>query len=189
MFEPEACVADWERTGRVPVPAEFLAPPDLTERLVAGPPLVDEITDSELLAPSENGDRGADGEGTADGDRAPHAGEGGADAPEWAGLAPGVVLASVLTAVDVSGLSEFALVEAVAGWERLAGWVAAEQAAVVAELAGRPLFAQLSGFRDGIDPVSAVGMEVSARACQVVCVRGWHRFMWECGLRSGWRGR
>jgi hypothetical protein len=63
---------------------------------------VDEITDSELLAPSKHGDRGADGEGTADGDRAPHAREGGAHAPEWAGLAPGVVLASVLTAVDVS---------------------------------------------------------------------------------------
>ncbi|HEY8114777.1 MAG TPA: hypothetical protein VII16_18285, partial [Actinomycetes bacterium] len=78
MFEPEACVADWERTGRVPVPAEFLAPPDLTERVAAGPPPVDEITDSELLARPEHGGRGADGEGSADGDRAPHAGEGGA---------------------------------------------------------------------------------------------------------------
>jgi Domain of unknown function (DUF222) len=69
----------------------------------------------------------------------------------------------VLTAVDLSCLDEFDLVEAVAGWERLAGWVAAEQARVVAELAGRPLFGRLSSFRDGIDPVSAVGMEISAR--------------------------
>jgi Domain of unknown function (DUF222) len=163
MFESEACVADWERTGRVPVPAELLAPPDLTERVAAGPPPVDEITDSELLAPSKHGDRGADGEGTADGDRAPHAREGGAHASEWAGLAPGVVLASVLTAIDLSGLSEYDLVEAVAGWERLAGWVAAEQARALAELVARPLFAGLSSFRDGIDPVSAVGMEISAR--------------------------
>ncbi|HEV8166318.1 MAG TPA: DUF222 domain-containing protein, partial [Actinomycetota bacterium] len=86
-----------------------------------------------------------------------------ADAPGWPGLAPGVALAGVLASVDVFGLSEFDLVEAVAGWERLAGWVAAEQVRVVAELAGRPLFAQLSSFRDGIDPVSAVGMELSAR--------------------------
>src|SRR4029453_7295733 len=199
MFESEACVADWERTGRVPVPARLLAPPDLTVWGAAGPPLVDEFIDAEILAggggsvedggaaiddgspandavlgngcrseagPGEDAsatDGGPVGEGlsaasgSAEGDVAL------ADAPEWAGLAPGVVLASVLTEVDVSGLSEFALVEAVAGWERLAGWVAAEQAAVVAELAGRPLFAQLSGFRDGIDPVSAVGMEVSAR--------------------------
>ncbi|HEV8529243.1 MAG TPA: hypothetical protein VGS60_17125, partial [Actinomycetes bacterium] len=151
MFEPEACVADWERTGLVPVPAEFLAPPDLTERVAAGPPPVDEITDSELLARSEHGDR------------APHAREGGAHAPEWAGLAPGVMLASVLTAIDLSGLSEYDLVEAVAGWERLAGWVAAEQARALAQLVARPLFAGLSSFRDGIDPVSAVGMEISAR--------------------------
>ena len=81
MFESEARVADWERTGRVPVPAEFLAPPDLTERVAAGPPPVDEITDSELLAPSKHGDRGADGDGTADGDRAPHAREGVAPTP------------------------------------------------------------------------------------------------------------
>jgi hypothetical protein len=46
MFEPRACVADWERTGRVPVPAELLAPPDLTERVAAGPPPVDEITEA-----------------------------------------------------------------------------------------------------------------------------------------------
>jgi hypothetical protein len=163
MFEPEACVADWERTGRVPVPAEFLAPVDLTERVAAGPPPVDEITDGELLARSGRGDRGADGEGSAGGDRAPHAREGGADAPVWAGLAPGVALASVLTAVDLSRLDEFDLVEAVAGWERLAGWVAAEQTRVVVELSRRPLFAGLSSFRDGIDPVTAVGMEISAR--------------------------
>ena len=163
MFEPEAGVADWERTGRVPVPAALLAAPDLTEQLAAGPPLVDELTDSELLARSERGDCGADAEGIADGDRAPHAREGGADAPGWVGVAPGVVLASVLTTVDLSRLTEFDLVEAVAGWERLTGWMAAEQTRVVAELSGRPLFGRLSSFRDGIDPVSAVGMEISAR--------------------------
>jgi hypothetical protein len=188
MFESEACVADWERTGRVPVPARLLAPPDLTVWVAAGPPLVDEFIDAEILAggggsvedggadiddgspasdavlgngcrseagPGEDAsatDGGPVGEGlsaasgSAEGDVAL------ADAPEWAGLAPGVVLATVLTAVDVSGLSEFALVEAVAGWERLAGWVAAEQTRVVAELSRRPLFAQLSGFRDGLDP-------------------------------------
>jgi Domain of unknown function (DUF222) len=73
------------------------------------------------------------------------------------------VLATMLAAVDLSGLSEFDLVEAVAGWERLAGWVAAEQVQAVAELSRRPVFAGLSSFRDGIDPVSAVGMEISAR--------------------------
>jgi hypothetical protein len=74
-----------------------------------------------------------------------------------------VELATMLTAVDVAGLTEFDLVEAVAGWERLAGWVAAEQVRAVAELSQRPLFAGLSSFRDGIDPVAAVGMEISAR--------------------------
>jgi hypothetical protein len=116
MFEPEACVADWERTGRVPVPAALLVAPDLTEQLAAGPPPVDEIPDSQLLAPPER-HRGRDGEGTADGDRPPHAREGGADFPDWAGLAPGVALAEVLASVDVGGLSEFDLVEAVARWE------------------------------------------------------------------------
>jgi hypothetical protein len=72
-------------------------------------------------------------------------------------LAPGIDLAGRLTAIDLSGLSEFDLVEAVAGW------VAAEQVRAVAELSRRPLFAGLSRFRDGIDPVSAVGMEISAR--------------------------
>jgi Domain of unknown function (DUF222) len=220
MFESEACVADWERTGRVPVPARLLTPPDLTDLLAAGPPLVDALAD-ECLALGDDaglsdglvGDAGG-GDGACDGDGA-HAGGGGgraltaaadgvidgngvvgpgdaaldeggrgcdgvrsidaagrgvadgdvlpADSADWAGLAPGVDLARLLSTVDVSGLSEFGLVEAVAGWERLAGWVAAEQALVLAELSGRPLFTQVSGFRDGIDPVSAVRMEVSAR--------------------------
>jgi hypothetical protein len=199
MFEPEACVADWERTGRVPVPARLLAPPDLTELLAAGPPLVDEFIDAEVLAGDagsvEDGGAGID-YGSSAGDTAlrnrrrdeagpdedASASDGGpvgdrlaaaagsvegdvalADFPDWAGLAPGVDLAGRLASVDVLGLSEFDLVEAVAGWERLAGWVAAEQARVVADLAARPLFCRLSSFRDGIDPVAAVGMEISAR--------------------------
>jgi uncharacterized protein DUF222 len=215
VFESEACVADWERTGRVPVPALLLTPPDLTVWAAAGPPLADEFAD-ECLAIGEDaglrdglvgdagggadggddvsardarrargggdgvgageaaldeGDRDADGVGCADAvassdPLAPVDVDGDtpfADSADWAGLAPGVDLATLLTAVDLPELSEFGLVEAVAGWERLAGWVAAEQTLALAELARRPLFTQLSSFRDGIDAVSAVGMEVSAR--------------------------
>src|SRR4030095_10937372 len=59
--EPRGCVADGERTGGVPVPAELLAPPDLTERVAAGPPPVDEITDSELMARPRHGGWGGGG--------------------------------------------------------------------------------------------------------------------------------
>jgi len=47
MFEPEAYVADWERTGLVPAPAWLLTPPDLADLIAAGPPLVDEFADEE----------------------------------------------------------------------------------------------------------------------------------------------
>jgi len=51
---------------------------------------------------------------------------------------PGLVLAARLDATDVGSLDDGDVLELVAGWERLAGWVRARQADAVAVLAGRP---------------------------------------------------
>ncbi len=50
---------------------------------------------------------------------------------------PGPELAARLAALEPADLDEAALVEAAGAWERLGSWVAAGQARVVAELAGR----------------------------------------------------
>jgi hypothetical protein len=51
---------------------------------------------------------------------------------------PGVRLLTLLETVDIQALSDYAVVEAVAGWERLAAFVTARQAEAVAELVARP---------------------------------------------------
>jgi hypothetical protein len=50
---------------------------------------------------------------------------------------PGPELATLLASVDAAGLCDFELVDALAGWARLAAWASAGQLAVVAELARR----------------------------------------------------
>ncbi len=57
-------------------------------------------------------------------------------------------LARALADTDVTAVSTYGVVEAVAGWARLAAWVAAQQAAAVAELTTRPeLQPERCGYR------------------------------------------
>lgn len=59
-------------------------------------------------------------------------------ADELAGKSPGADLAYLLERGEPAEADDYALVEAVAGWQRLAAWVAAGAAAAAAELADRP---------------------------------------------------
>jgi hypothetical protein len=76
---------------------------------------------------------------------------------------PGPEISSLLTTVGVANLDEFDLVEAVAAWERIGAWASAQQAKALAELVRRPMFAELSSLRDGVDPIRGVALEISAR--------------------------
>jgi hypothetical protein len=60
-----------------------------------------------------------------------------AGAAQGAGRLPGPGLAAVLGGVDPGAMSSHDLVEAIAGWERLASWVQARQVEVIAEFARR----------------------------------------------------
>ena len=60
-----------------------------------------------------------------------------ADAAALAGLAPGPDLATALLALETVEADDAALLEAVAGWERIAAWVVARQTAAVNELRRR----------------------------------------------------
>ncbi|MFI2754794.1 DUF222 domain-containing protein [Cellulomonas sp. P22] len=57
--------------------------------------------------------------------------------PPLATQRPGVRLAARLDALEVARATDFALVEVVAAWQRVASWAAAQAAAAAAELAGR----------------------------------------------------
>ena len=80
-------------------------------------------------------------------------------------MAPGQVLAGVLDGVDLPGLGAYELVEAVAGWQRIASWAAARQAEVVAELAGRVEMRPTANRREipSMTPQRVTGLEVAAR--------------------------
>ncbi|MGH8823713.1 MAG: DUF222 domain-containing protein [Jiangellaceae bacterium] len=80
-------------------------------------------------------------------------------------MAPGPVLASTLAGVDLSGLGAYELVEAVAGWQRIASWAAAGQAEAVAELTRRTEMRPVVNGR-AVETMSAqrlTAMEVAAR--------------------------
>src|SRR5262245_20797991 len=81
----------------------------------------------------------------------------------WAEEPPGAGLAAALDRLPVSALDDYDVVEAIAGWERVAAWAAAQQAIAVAELSGRPVFAGLTVSADGLDPVRAAALEIAAR--------------------------
>ncbi|MGJ0223667.1 hypothetical protein ACQUZK_09730, partial [Streptococcus pyogenes] len=68
---------------------------------------------------------------------------------------PGLALVEVLAGCEPAYVDDAALVELVAGWERVASWAAAGQAAAVAEL-GRRRVGERAQF---------VGDEVAARLC------------------------
>jgi hypothetical protein len=80
-------------------------------------------------------------------------------------MPPGPVLAGVLDGVDLSGLGAYELVEAVAGWQRIASWAAARQAEVITELAGRVEMRPTvnGGEIASMTPQRVTGMEVAAR--------------------------
>jgi hypothetical protein len=80
-------------------------------------------------------------------------------------MPPGPVLAGVLDGVDLSGLGAYELVEAVAGWQRIASRAAARQAEVIAELAGRVEMRPTvnGGEVASMTPQRVTGMEVAAR--------------------------
>src|SRR4249920_3015601 len=81
----------------------------------------------------------------------------------WADAPPGAGLAAALDELPAVLLDDYDLVEAIAGWERIAAWAAARQASAVAELSHRPVFAGLRVTTDGIDPVRATALEIAAR--------------------------
>ncbi|MGH9252215.1 MAG: DUF222 domain-containing protein, partial [Acidimicrobiales bacterium] len=85
--------------------------------------------------------------------------------PGLEGMAPGPALAGVLDGVDLSGLGAYELVEAVAGWQRIASWAAARQAEVIAELAGRVEMRPAANGREiaSMTPQRVTGLEVAAR--------------------------
>ena len=70
------------------------------------------------------------------------------------GMTPGVPLASTLLDQDVVRVDDAALVEVVAGWERMISWASAAQAVAVAEMTRRALSSREAEF---------VGDEVAAR--------------------------
>lgn len=73
---------------------------------------------------------------------------------------PGPELAVQLAAVDPATTDDFELVELIAAFEQLSGWVAAGQVAAMAELSHRAVF---SGGQ--LAPMRLAGMEVAARLC------------------------
>ncbi|HEU0212603.1 MAG TPA: hypothetical protein VFR13_00865, partial [Jiangellaceae bacterium] len=80
-------------------------------------------------------------------------------------MPPGPVLAGVLDGVDLSGLGAYELVEAVAGWQRIASWAVARQAEVITELAGRVEMRPTVNGREipSMTPQRVTGMEAAAR--------------------------
>lgn len=88
---------------------------------------------------------------------------------DWAAMGP--ELAAQLTAIDPATLDDFQLVELVAAFERLAGWVAAEQVAAVAELSRRSVYEG-----SPLAPARLAGMEVAARL-RLAPSTGEHRVM------------
>jgi hypothetical protein len=83
--------------------------------------------------------------------------------PIFGEVPPSPQIAALLTAVGGENLDEFDLVEAIAAWERIGAWAAAQQVKALADLVARPMFAGLSSLRDGLDPVRGAALEVSAR--------------------------
>jgi Domain of unknown function (DUF222) len=83
--------------------------------------------------------------------------------PIFGEVPPSPQIAALLTAVGGENLDEFDLVEAIAAWERIGAWAAAQQVRALADLVARPMFARLSSLREGLDPVRGAALEVSAR--------------------------
>jgi len=72
--------------------------------------------------------------------------------------APGPELAAQVAAADPAAVDDFELVELIAAFEQLGGWIAAGQVAAMAELSRRAVF---EGCQ--LTPIRLAGMEVAAR--------------------------
>src|SRR5829696_702469 len=85
--------------------------------------------------------------------------------PSVEGTLPGPELATALTAAEVSELGAYELVEAIAGWQRIASWAAARQACAVMELSRRAEMRPTDNGRrmESMNPLRVTGTEVAAR--------------------------
>ncbi len=85
--------------------------------------------------------------------------------PSVEGMSPTPELAALLDTAGLPELGAYELVEAVAGWQRLASWAAARQAAAIMELSRR---AEMQPVQEGrriesMNPLRVTGTEVAAR--------------------------
>jgi Domain of unknown function (DUF222) len=85
--------------------------------------------------------------------------------PSVEGMPPTPELAALLDTAGLPKLGAYELVEAVAGWQRLASWAAARQAAAIMELSRR---AEMQPVQEGrriesMNPLRVTGTEVAAR--------------------------
>ncbi|TDD94077.1 HNH endonuclease signature motif containing protein, partial [Jiangella asiatica] len=80
-----------------------------------------------------------------------------------AAVPTGPWLAAALATFETAAAGGYHLVEAAAGWARLAAWVAAKQASVLAALAARPeLRPADTGYRS-LNPITNTAVEIAAR--------------------------
>lgn len=84
---------------------------------------------------------------------------------------PSAGLTADLARLDVADLTDEALVEAVAAWERVASWAAASQAAVVAEMARRAAGGGGPGSVEFLGDEVAVALAVSRRTGEALVDR------------------
>src|ERR687897_529636 len=141
---------------------------DPEEFALVGPdPDVDPAAQFGRFADAEGSGRGLDGgAGAAQGPVEPSVLVP-ARVPGLEGMPPGPALAGVLEAADLSALGAYELVEAIAGWQRIASWATARQATAIAELSRRVEMRPLAGGRQ-IESMSSqriTAMEVAARLC------------------------
>jgi len=80
-------------------------------------------------------------------------------------LAPGVDLAGMLDGADLAGLGAYEVVETIAGWQRMASWAAARQAAAITELTRRAEMRPVQPGRavESMSSARITGTEVAAR--------------------------
>ena len=135
--------------------------------LVGPDPDVDPAAQFGRFADAEGSGRGLDGgAGAAQGPVEPSVLVP-ARVPGLEGMPPGPALAGVLEAADLSALGAYELVEAIAGWQRIASWATARQATAIAELSRRVEMRPLAGGRqiESMSPQRITAMEVAARLC------------------------
>ena len=141
---------------------------DPEEFALVGPdPDVDPAAQFGRFADAEGSGRGLDGgAGAAQGPVEPSVLVP-ARVPGLEGMPPGPALAGVLEAADLSALGAYELVEAIAGWQRIASWATARQATAIAELSRRVEMRPLAGGRqiESMSPQRITAMEVAARLC------------------------